>query len=300
MTLEAGGVEVSGAPPGRIREPIPVGPFLEFCSRRVVQIRRELDSYPKITLTGRHGKPPGIDATARLVMSFGWDANHGVRKLNRWAHPEQGDGHSGYVDRAEIEDALRNVGVDIADVYPALPQAKSGPVRMGQHRRMTDAQVIAAHTVYVKGRMTMMTLGELIYQRFGYASVSACARSLAVAFRGLGMPLRQCAGTTRFGRRCQLPPMSACDFCQEHDLRAIRPSQIGAAARVKQQAQRAWIPSAETLALARQLHVDQGLSWREVARQIAPIVNRCERHVACLLSTIAAREGWHRTTKGAA
>lgn len=300
-TLATGGGEVGALPPGRrVREPIPVGPFLEFCATRLAQIRRELDVYPAITFSGRPGKPPGVDATARLVMSFGWDPDGGSRKLNRWANPEQGDGHSGYVDRAEVEDALRNVGVEIADVYPHLPAAQDGCNRMGQHRRMTDAQVIAAHTVYTKGRMTMTTLGELIYKRFGYANASSCARSLAVAFRGLGMPLRQCAGVTCSGRRCQLPPVSLCDFCQEHDLRPLRPSQIGAAARVRQQAQYSWNPSAETLALARRLHVDQGLSWRETARQIAPTVNRSERHVAQCLSIIAAREGWHRTMKGAA
>lgn len=231
MDGDAGGAEVVVPPLVRrhCREPIRVAPFLEFCRKREEQIRRELNEYPAIGLHG--GASYGTDARTRLVLSFGWDVEAGLRKLHRWSHPEGGEHHSGWVDRAEIEDALAHAGARFGEVYDIEDEPLRTPVRLGQHRRMTDAQVIAAHTVYVKARMTMYTMAELLWQRYGYVNADGCRKALAVAFRGLGLSTRRCAATTRHARPCRNHPLRGCDFCAEHDDSAVHPSQLAVAAR---------------------------------------------------------------------
>jgi hypothetical protein len=296
MLEQDGGPGVIPGPPtyGKVnrREPIPVGPFLEFCYRREQEIRRELDNYPAIS--GGHQ----FDPVARLVMSFGWDPGTGVRKLDRWKSPDGRDSHSGWVDRAVIEDALRSAGVDIEDIYPDLPEPSPRVIRMGQSRRMTDAQVIAAHTVYTKGRMTMYALGDLIWKRYGYATPSACTRALSVAFKGLGLPIRQCAAMTRSGARCRHPPLTATDFCQEHGALSVRPSDIGAASATRRRYERMWTPSVELVALARAMHVEQAMTWRAIGRELVSMTPLTSpTYVSYRLSTIAAQQGWDRTER---
>jgi len=104
----------------RLKEPVPVGPFVAWCDRRQEQLRRELDVHPAISSRegGSRGQvSSGLNYVERLMFEMGWDLHNGPRKLNRWRNPSQGDGHSGFADRDEIETSLRSAGVRFEDVY---------------------------------------------------------------------------------------------------------------------------------------------------------------------------------------
>jgi len=104
----------------RLKEPIDVAPFLAWCANRETRIRRELGS--------EHGIADGKQTNhrERLVTELGWTIEAGTRRLHRWTHPDQGDGFSGLVERAVIEDALHHAGVQFADVYPDLDDDDQG------------------------------------------------------------------------------------------------------------------------------------------------------------------------------
>jgi hypothetical protein len=271
----AGGAAVATAPPavGRMpKEPIPVTPFLKFCEQREAQLKRELDEYPAIC--HRDLALPG--SRARLVLSLGWEVDTGTRKLNRWANPDQGDGHSGWVDRAEIEDALRYAGVDFYDIYPDVPPPRSYYPAFDCNRLMTEAQLIAAHTIYVRAKMTVREIAAPIKERFGYRSLQTADVALRSGWRSLGLPLRRCAATTRRGGHCHGYPLSGVDHCRSHrDL--------------------AWPIPAELLREARLMH-ERGMFFYEIG---AALLSRTPYRDASWftdrLSRLALSEGWHRT-----
>lgn len=248
------------APPVKIREPIPVGPFLEFCVRREATIRRELDCG---------------DSATRLVMSFGWDPDHGLRKLNRWRNPDQGEGHSGWVDRAEIEDALSRAGSDIHDVYdvPSPPPYHS---RLGSGRYMTDRQLVAAHTLYVGAKLTTIEVAALIQDRFGYQTVNAAEQALRCGWRALGLDARRCSVITRTtGKRCRLHPLHGVDYCVSH--------------------RQPWSMPVALVGEARALHAT-GASFNEVGKRLIDQTPWNSAHyLAMQLARLAAEQGWHRT-----
>jgi hypothetical protein len=105
----------------RLTEPVPVAPFVAWCDRRQEQLRRSMDVHPAISVRGVTGPRSqvgiGVNYVERLMFELGWDVHNGPRKLNRWRNPSQGDGHSGFADRDEIETSLRCAGVRFEDVY---------------------------------------------------------------------------------------------------------------------------------------------------------------------------------------
>lgn len=248
------------SPPGRIREPIPVGPFLEFCATREEKIRRELEC---------------SDSATRLVMSLGWDPDRGLRRLNRWRNPDQGDGHSGWVDRAEIEDALSCAGSDILDIYPDVPRPQPYSTRLGVGRYMTDRQLIAAHTVYVRARLTVAEVAELVRGRFGYSTVPSAEQALRIGWRALGLELRRCSHTARRGGRCYLHPLHGVDHCVSH-----RPG---------------WTMPATLVSDARALHTT-GISFNEIGKRLVDRTPWKNPHyLATQLARLARVEGWHHS-----
>lgn len=205
---------------GQYREPLPVAPFTAWAEGRIAAIRSEIGAD-----YGRGGSNTGADMNyvERFMVEIGWDFHNGPRKLYRWMNPDQGDGHSGVVERAEIEDALHRAGVLFSDLYPDLdadPQAlrdgycaacrrdvnttdgycpwcddvvldarpKYSHARLGQGRRMTDAQVRAAHVLYVQRGLYLRDVAGMLWRQYGYANLQSCEAGLRRAFRLLGLP----------------------------------------------------------------------------------------------------------------
>lgn len=187
-----------------LREPLPVGPFLWWCHRRVVEIERELD-----LPANKRNLPFQEGPQCRLLFEIGWHGEHDSRRLYRWAHETP----SGLVERGLVEDALDHADVDFYEVYwTVLPPAET--TRVGFTRRMTDAQVLAAHTVYWRGEVSLGVLGEMLWERYGYANAESCEDQLRRAFISFGLPRRLQAeasalahfkhGLCRNGRRAAL------------------------------------------------------------------------------------------------
>lgn len=274
-----------------VKDPIPVGPFLEWCRSREAQIRRELDRCPAIQARVGEAGPTSWAPRARLVMELGWPIETGQRRLWRWEFENQGE----TVARATIEDALEHAGAAFSEVYPDLPTVELRACRLGMARRMTDSQVVAAHTVYIRNRMTTVTLGELLWERFGYASAAACAKALEVAFKGLGLPIRQCCGLTRAGARCSRAPLPHSDFCPEHGDAEERPSQRGGRVSGITQTASTWVPSPALVERARALHIDMGASMNEVGRRLLPETPlRSAQYLSKKFAVIADAQGWYR------
>lgn len=280
---------------GEVKERVSVQPFLAWCREREAQILREIDHYPAIGHIGQAAgrTPAGAAPHTMLIMELGWEHEVGSRRLHRWEHENQ----STDVDRAIVEDALHHAGASFEKVYPDEPESPIAlpTCRLGMRRLMTDAQVVAAHTVYVRGRMTSMTLAELLYRRLGYATVGSCAKALEVAFKGLGLPIRQCTATKRMGGRCGRTPCVGSDLCTEHAGGEDRPSHRGGRASAARQQAAMWIPGPEFVERARVLHVERGVSMNQVGRQLldeTPL--RSAQWLARRVAMIAAAEGWYR------
>lgn len=250
-----------------IREPLPVDPFLQWAAAREQEI----------------GQPA-------LITEIGWHPDNGARLLYRWRTERIG----GVVERATVEDALHRADVDFHHIYPNREPAIVYIHEPGVQRLMTDKQVVAAHTLYVRRKMTMITLADLLWERYGYRSSASCSKAISIAFSGLGLPARQCSGTRRDGLRCTRPPCAGVDLCPEHRP-GRRPSHIGGRASSFVTAERAWHPSPDLIAKACRLHVDEGVSFRQLGvRLLDEVPIKSADHLAHRLAAIAARDGWHR------
>lgn len=249
-----------------INEPVPVGPFLWWCHHRMEQIEREFDPLLR-------GGPARSDALPeRLLMEIGWTGEWDARRLYRWAFETPG----GLVERGMVEDALDHAGVDFYRVYWSVkpPTRNGGRWRVG--RRMTDAQVVAAHVVYTRGKLTVRELAELIFERHGHASPEAADAALRLAWTRLGLPLRSCTGRKPNGDACKKAPRSGHDQCSQH---------LGCG----------WRLPESLLSQARDLH-GQGESFIAVAVALQDQTPyRGPQWLAEQLASIAASEGWHQT-----
>jgi len=169
----------------RLQEPLETAPFIAWCEQRIQQLRRELAPEYKI------GGSDETNAVAALVREIGWTTNatddtaSGVRRLHRWRNEAT---TVPVVERAVIEDALFHADTDIHDIYPDLAHPR-GASLLGQGRRMTDKQVLAAHVLYEQGLSTRQ-VALLIWRKYGYANVNSCAGSLLRAWTAFGLPRR--------------------------------------------------------------------------------------------------------------
>jgi hypothetical protein len=250
-----------------LEEPLPVGPFLWWCHRRMEQIEREFD--PLL----RGGAAQSDAVQGRLLMEIGWVGEWDSRRLYRWAFELP----AGLVERSIVENALDHAGGDFYRVYWSVrpPRGKGG--RLGLGRRMTDAQVIAAHTVYTRGKLTVRGVAELIFERYGHASAGAADVALRTAWRSLGLPLRSCAGVNENGERCGNAPRSGHDHCHTH---------LGCG----------WRLPDDLIRQARTLHGVAGQSFVVIADALQDQTPyRSSKWLAMQLASIAASEGWHRT-----
>jgi hypothetical protein len=148
---------------------------------------------------------------------------------------------------------------------------------------MTDEQLIAAHTVYLRGGLTMSAVSALIWRRYGYANQEAARCALKHGWRALGLSTRRrCAGITADGARCQKAPLNKRDHCAKHD----------------QSVTRGWEPPRELLDHARELH-ETGTSLRQIGVLLIDDVQwKHPTYVAKRLARVAAAEGWHQRLTG--
>lgn len=91
----------------RLREPVPVGPFVEWAEHRAAVLRaRYADE-----------ESTRDDGFSHLMDDIGWPQDSGARRLYRWRNLED---FSGYAERAVIEDALWRAGVGFWEIYPDI------------------------------------------------------------------------------------------------------------------------------------------------------------------------------------
>lgn len=263
---------------GQHREPLPVAPFITWAEGRITRIRSDLGIDAP-----RGGSDNGADMNyvERFMAEIGWDSHNGPRKLHRWMHPEQGEGHSGIVERAEIEDALHCAGVLFSDIYPDAP-ARLVVMRLGQGARMTEAQIIAAHTVYMRGRLTIDAVAALIWERYGYANQEAGRCAIRRGWYHLDLPRRQCVESTRTGERCRKHPMSGSDLCPKHDKTIT----FG------------WQPPPDLIERCRDMYMG-GFSFKAIGRVLileTPWTHHT--YAAKRIADIAQEQGWHASSRG--
>lgn len=289
--LDTGGAAVSAPPatgnPGyfavgntaarqRLRDPVSVTPFLEWCERREEQLRREFDHYPRIG-----GHVLGAHFRESLVLELGWDPESGARRLYTWRHPNHGDGHSGYVERETIEKALLHAGVmDTSELYP-LPEPRPG-TPLGQGAHMTEEQFLAAHVVYLRGGLTVLAVAHLIYERYNYPNPEAARCALRRGWSHLDLELRRCSATTASGKPCRKPPLSGRELCAKHDPRITV----------------AWSPPAELVERARALYMG-GRSFKGIGRDLVDETPWSHwTYVGKQFSKIGRRQGWNTCQRG--
>lgn len=233
----------------KINEPLDVAPFLEWAARREHVLEVEYSDKSR----------EGEGGLERLLEEIGWDDPSGRKRMYRWRHENKG----GRVERAFVENALHRAGYLFEDVYPdlgSMPELPTGP----STRLMTDEQVVAAHTVYVKAKLTQVSLAELIWERYGYASASSCAKALVDAFRSLGLPARRCTSTTAEGKKCNGNPLAGEDCCYRHKPEWADKRRESALRREL----RIWTIPDELLLEARVMREDWGMSWRGLGRAL--------------------------------
>lgn len=258
----------------RLREPIPCAPFLDWCAQREARIRADLDNYPRID----SGLPTDFNPHYRMLATIGWGDDNGARRYHRW----RDENTTGLVERADVEEALFTAGVDFyhKDLYPDAPRP-SVVVRLDQGARMTQGQLIAAHTVYMRGRLTISDVADLIWQRYGYANPEAARCAIRRGWRHLDLPRRQCIDTTAAGR-CRKHPMSASDLCAKHDTTIT----FG------------WQPPAALIQQARDMYKD-GIAFKSIGRLLIDQTPwQHPTYVAKRLAAIARDQGWNESGPG--
>lgn len=232
-----------------LHEPVPAEPFLNWFQRR-------LDYYDRV-----YGKSD-IDGGRnmwRVLDEIGWPHDSGARRMYRLRN----ESLTGMMERATVEDALHRAGVLVSDLYPDLPEPEPMRERPAQ-RRMTDEQVLAAHRIYVGMKLTQRTLAELLWEKYGYENMNACAKAIAVAFRSFGLQPRRCTATTAAGKRCTGAPVQGDDVCALHDPR--RASKRSAAA--KSRPNRMFVIPDDVLMEARVMRHAWGMSWLGIAQTL--------------------------------
>lgn len=93
-------------------------------------------------------------------------------------------------DEALISTAGLCVWCDTPLERTPAPKKRGGGKPKGKYRKMTEAQIRAAHVLYWQRRMSLRQVARLLYEQFGFASEKACANSLNKYFIELEMPRR--------------------------------------------------------------------------------------------------------------
>lgn len=266
----------------RMRDPVPITPFISWFDQRKLEITRSADPFRFPFHKQREDY-----AQHRVLVSLDWDdeMGTGARRIRRWRK----DSLAGQVERAQIEDALHHAGVRFYDVYPDFEARDRGSGigdRTGQGRYLTDRQVNAAHTLYMRQRLTGVSLSALLWERFEYASQESCRRALLKAFKVLGLPRRECAAITLKGTRCDKIPSHGSDHCPKHGEGDARRFVVDPVAKER----------------VRGL-VEEGMSFWAACRELEDILpyggKNAAKNAAIKLARIAEVEGWHPGRRGA-
>lgn len=190
----------------KLKDPVPVGPFLEWVERRLDR------------LAAAHGDEHG--SVTALCGELGWEAETGARFLFRL---RSGENRSGMTERARLEDALHHAGVGWWEVYgddepegsqrwcgwcvemvavvdgdrcawcghATLAERPTRPARRrGVRPKLDDATLLKLHRIHRDKGASVLELSRRIYRRAGYKSARSCSRCIYVGWRRLGLSAR--------------------------------------------------------------------------------------------------------------
>lgn len=196
--------------------PIPAAPFIAV-------IRAAIERLAAIDTLREEGSQ---EVPAQQILAEQLGINE--RTVYRYKNGLDGESKPGVTTYARypVEDALEALGIPFADVYPEIAAADDvelepeaycaqcrddvipldgscpwcdGPVgqrkprsipRRGQGRRLSDAQVRAAHRLHWEEGLSLRELGRRLYRQAGYSSAKSCAGALSNAFAGMALPAR--------------------------------------------------------------------------------------------------------------
>lgn len=83
-----------------------------------------------------------------------------------------------------------DVGRPCAWCDTTLVRRRGGWKQPGLHGRISETQARAIHLVYMRG-VSAHKLGQRLYEQLGYASPGTCEMAIGVAFRRLGLHVRE-------------------------------------------------------------------------------------------------------------
>lgn len=146
----------------------------------------------------KHDAEYRIDAAPLLAVVDDWLERGGrvsetltpaqARGIIRLRNGEQPTAAVEWVDRLLIRLGMSD---RLADLLPPPDPGKRSGLWTKPHplRRLTEAQVKAAHRLHVGG-LSQRELGRLLFDRYGYSTPHACANALSRAFKRGGLPRR--------------------------------------------------------------------------------------------------------------
>lgn len=197
-------------------EPIPAAPFVSVINAEL----RRIAADDNLRLSDQSLEAPGmVILSDRLGIA--------ERTLYRYKNSldSVGEPTDSYA-RNRVEDMLDAMGVQFSDVYPEIAAAEDveleddayclichedvSPLagrcpwcdtqvakrpprsirRVGQGRRLTDAQVRQAHRLHWEKGLSLRELGRQLYKKAGYATAQSCANALSNAFAGMALKPR--------------------------------------------------------------------------------------------------------------
>jgi hypothetical protein len=91
--------------------------------------------------------------------------------------------------------------------FPTAQQHRAPVRRRKRHSpilKFTPRQIEAAHALYWERELSLYRLGEMLYERYGYAGPKRCADALRLAFRRDGLAIRSMPEAKKLNTRQRL------------------------------------------------------------------------------------------------
>jgi hypothetical protein len=165
---------------------------------------------------------PAVADDSSSAKQLAFDLGMGDRKLHRWRNENR------TLERLEVEDALHHADVGLWEVYPDLDEPRRLPSPPIEPAKLTDEQLVELHSVHSRG-VPVKVLGELVWERAGYANWKSAEDSIRRGFRRLGLRTkgpwgphyvpahRRCVAAVRTGDQCRQAALHGSDRCFRHD-----------------------------------------------------------------------------------
>jgi hypothetical protein len=208
-----------------------------------------------------------------------------------------------------------------ADTLAQRPP-RHGTRRVGQGRKLTDEQVLAAHRIYMRLGVGTPELGRMLFEKLGYKNAHTCGEQLRHAFETLNLERRArgrhspqqlqrkaeqaqrrksrrrtapCSASCEDGSRCSHRAKPGLDVCHWHQphvmaINAQRLRDIKAAAPPLGP-----MFSAEQMTAARAMHERWGMSMTQIAQtMLADLRINSLDNAARILGREFDLRGWPR------